>query len=67
VLTTSIQVVKTRLQLQGELTRSNSNYVKPYRNIFQAFYVIVKNEGVRGIQKGLGKKVFGINSLISFK
>lgn len=48
------EVVKTRLQLQGELARSNSNYVKPYRNIFQAFYVIVKNEGVRGIQKGLG-------------
>ncbi|GES95985.1 mitochondrial carrier [Rhizophagus clarus] len=48
------EVVKTRLQLQGELARSNSNYVKPYRNIFQAFYIIVKNEGVRGIQKGLG-------------
>jgi len=48
--------VKTRLQLQGELARSNSNYVRPYKNIFQAFYLIVKNEGVRGIQKGLGKR-----------
>ncbi|CAG8508718.1 6031_t:CDS:2 [Diversispora eburnea] len=48
------EVVKTRLQLQGELARSNSNYVKPYRNILQAFYLIVKREGFLGIQKGLG-------------
>ncbi|CAI2196641.1 18289_t:CDS:2, partial [Funneliformis geosporum] len=48
------EVVKTRLQLQGELARGNSNYVRPYRNIFQAVYLILKHEGVRGIQKGLG-------------
>jgi solute carrier family 25 protein 34/35 len=59
--------VKTRLQLQGELARSNSNYVKPYKNVFQAFYIIVKNEGIRGIQKGLGKKHPASIQLISFK
>ncbi|CAG8597989.1 13782_t:CDS:2 [Funneliformis mosseae] len=48
------EVVKTRLQLQGELARNNSNYVRPYRNIFQAVYLILKHEGIRGIQKGLG-------------
>ncbi|CAG8548010.1 3148_t:CDS:2, partial [Acaulospora colombiana] len=47
------EVVKTRLQLQGELARNNSNYVKPYKNIFQTFYIILKNEGIRGVQKGL--------------
>ena len=47
--------MKTRLQLQGELSHG-SNYAKPYKNVFQAFYLIVKNEGVRGIQKGLGKR-----------
>ncbi|CAJ0848467.1 6334_t:CDS:2 [Entrophospora sp. SA101] len=48
------EVVKTRLQLQGELARGNSNYIKPYTNVFQAFSMIVRREGLRGIQKGIG-------------
>ncbi|KAG9285414.1 hypothetical protein G9A89_010889 [Geosiphon pyriformis] len=48
------ELVKTRLQLQGELTRANTNAPKPYRNIFQAFFVIFRYEGLRGIQQGLG-------------
>ncbi|CAG8704400.1 8183_t:CDS:2 [Cetraspora pellucida] len=48
------EVVKTRLQLQGELARSNSNYAKPYKNVFQAFYYIIKHEGILSINKGLG-------------
>ncbi|KAJ2889365.1 Mitochondrial oxaloacetate carrier protein, partial [Coemansia aciculifera] len=47
-------VVKTRLQLQGELAKSTPNMVKPYHNVAQAFWVIGKNEGLRGLQKGLG-------------
>ncbi|CAG8725027.1 7042_t:CDS:2 [Dentiscutata erythropus] len=48
------EVVKTRLQLQGELARSNSNYVKPYKNVLQAFYYIIRHEGLLSINKGLG-------------
>ncbi|CAG8781725.1 15669_t:CDS:2, partial [Cetraspora pellucida] len=47
------EVVKTRLQLQGELAQSNSNYAKPYKNVFQAFYYIIKHEGILSINKGL--------------
>ncbi|CAG8460720.1 4929_t:CDS:2 [Paraglomus occultum] len=48
------EVVKTRLQLQGELARANANIAKPYKNVFQAFFYILKHEKIRGIQKGLG-------------
>ncbi|PVU88588.1 hypothetical protein BB559_005521 [Furculomyces boomerangus] len=47
-------VVKTRLQLQGELSRIDSNSPRPYRNVPQAFWVILKNEGPFALQKGLG-------------
>lgn len=45
-----IDLIKTRLQLQGELTHGSK---KIYTNPFQAFGLILKNEGLRGIQKGL--------------
>lgn len=48
-----IEVVKTRLQLQGELVKRGEAKIV-YKNIFQAFYLIVRNESVRGILKGLG-------------
>ncbi|KNC96803.1 uncharacterized protein SPPG_08005 [Spizellomyces punctatus DAOM BR117] len=61
------EVVKTRLQLQGELERralplrlapSVPNTVAaaphPYGNAFSAFVTIFRNEGLRGIQRGLG-------------
>jgi len=46
------EVVKTRLQLQGELQRQGV-YVKSYNGMLNGFYVILTNEGIRGIQKGL--------------
>lgn len=47
-----IEVVKTRLQLQGELQRAGGPK-GPYRNPFQAFFLIARNEGVRAVQKGI--------------
>ncbi|RLV95035.1 Mitochondrial oxaloacetate transport protein [Spathaspora sp. JA1] len=49
--TNPIELIKTRMQLQGELAKSNSGRL--YKNPFQAFVVIYKNEGVRGLQQGL--------------
>ncbi|EGV61586.1 Mitochondrial oxaloacetate carrier protein [Yamadazyma tenuis] len=51
--TNPIELIKTRMQLQGELTKVDKNAVKIYKNPFQAFGVIYKNEGLRGLQKGL--------------
>lgn len=50
--TNPIELVKTRMQLQGELT-SKAATNRIYKNPFQALLLIYKNEGVRGIQKGL--------------
>ena len=46
-----IEVVKTRLQLQGEL-KARGHYQRHYRNPFQAFYAIAKKDGILGLQKG---------------
>lgn len=45
------EVAKTRLQLQGELTRNG--YQKVYLNTFDAIRKTFRAEGVRGIQRGL--------------
>lgn len=50
--TNPIELVKTRMQLQGELSK-DSNVKKIYKNPFQALSLIYKNEGIKGIQKGL--------------
>ncbi|KAK5060046.1 hypothetical protein LTR84_009930 [Exophiala bonariae] len=47
------ETVKIRLQLQGEL-QAKDIAVKKYTGVFQGVGVIVKNEGVRGIYRGLG-------------
>lgn len=47
------ETVKIRLQLQGEL-QAKDVAVKKYTGVFQGVGVIVKNEGVRGIYRGLG-------------
>ncbi|KAM3850623.1 solute carrier family 25 member 35-like [Diretmus argenteus] len=52
LLTNPLEVVKTRMQLQGEL-KSRGTYQVHYRNVFHAFYTIAKVEGVAGLQKGL--------------
>ncbi|CAL8400032.1 unnamed protein product [Boreogadus saida] len=52
VFTNPLEVVKTRMQLQGEL-RSRGSYQVHYRNVFHAFYTIGKVEGLAGLQRGL--------------
>ncbi|XP_066517787.1 solute carrier family 25 member 35 isoform X1 [Hoplias malabaricus] len=53
VFTNPLEVVKTRMQLQGELSRRGS-YRVMYRNVFQALGCIVRVEGLGGLQRGLG-------------
>ncbi|SCV00410.1 LAMI_0G04852g1_1 [Lachancea mirantina] len=49
-VTNPIELVKTRMQLQGEL-EAKTNRV--YKNPLQGVRLIFKNEGIRGIQRGL--------------
>ncbi|KAG7693350.1 hypothetical protein KL930_004046 [Ogataea haglerorum] len=51
-MTNPIELVKTRMQLEGELS-SATNTPRVYKNPFQALGLIYKNEGIRGCQKGL--------------
>ncbi|KAG7452261.1 mitochondrial carrier [Guyanagaster necrorhizus] len=46
------EVAKTRLQLQGELAKSGEK--KVYNSALDVFSKTWKNEGVRGMQRGLG-------------
>ncbi|XP_048038018.1 solute carrier family 25 member 34 [Megalobrama amblycephala] len=52
VFTNPLEVVKTRLQLQGEL-RARGSYQRHYRGVLQALWVVGSTDGVRGLQKGL--------------
>ncbi|TTV42333.1 Solute carrier family 25 member 35 [Bagarius yarrelli] len=52
LFTNPLEVVKTRMQLQGEL-KSRGTYRVHYRNVFHAFYTIGRVEGVTALQKGL--------------
>lgn len=59
------QVIKTRLQLQGELAVSGTYNVR-YRGIVHAFVTVIKNDGWTGLQKGLVPAMyfqFTINSI----
>lgn len=47
-----LKVIKTRIQLQGELA-ARGTYVEPYRGIVHAFATVAKNDGLAGLQKGL--------------
>ncbi|KAJ3201427.1 Mitochondrial oxaloacetate carrier protein [Entophlyctis luteolus] len=48
------RVVKTRLQLQGELeARSSGHHERQYKGALSAFVKIARTEGMRGIQRGL--------------
>lgn len=49
-VTNPVEVVKIRMQLQGEMSAVGENI---YRNPFQGIVVTFKNEGIRGCQKGL--------------
>ncbi|KAJ8021751.1 Solute carrier family 25 member 35 [Holothuria leucospilota] len=47
-----LEVVKTRMQLQGEL-RARGSYSRHYKNVFHAFYTIGRVDGIKALQKGL--------------
>ncbi|KAK4689256.1 solute carrier family 25, member 34/35, partial [Tremellales sp. Uapishka_1] len=47
------ETMKTRLQLQGELVRQDANAPRVYKNVFDVFAKTYKNEGIRGLQRGL--------------
>ncbi|XP_066296675.1 solute carrier family 25 member 35-like [Branchiostoma lanceolatum] len=47
-----LAVVRTRMQLQGEL-KSRGTYQRHYRNVFHAFFTIGRVDGLLALQKGL--------------
>lgn len=49
------EVAKTRLQLQGELVKGGGP--KVYKNALDVFAKTYRNEGIRGMQRGLGPAV----------
>ncbi len=53
LLSNPFDVLKTRMQLQGEL-QSKGTYTIHYRNVLHAAWTIVRVEGVLALQKGLG-------------
>ncbi|XP_017049619.1 solute carrier family 25 member 35 [Drosophila ficusphila] len=64
LFTNPVEVIKTRIQLQGELAARGS-HAQPYKNVFQAFVTVAKNDGILGLQKGLAPALcfqFVINS-----
>jgi len=52
IFTNPLEVVKTRLQLQGEL-QSRGHYTIHYRGVLHAFYAIAEADGVPALQRGL--------------
>ncbi|XP_069774996.1 solute carrier family 25 member 35-like [Narcine bancroftii] len=56
VLTNPLEVVKTRMQLQGEL-RARGSYPRLYRNAFHALALIARTDGLLGLQKGLAAAI----------
>lgn len=52
LFTNPIEVVKVRLQLQGEL-KARGEHAIFYKNVPHGIYVVGKNEGLRALQSGL--------------
>lgn len=52
LFTNPLEVVKTRMQLQGEL-KLRGTYSVHYRNVFHAFFTIARVDGITALQKGL--------------
>ncbi|TPX34242.1 hypothetical protein SmJEL517_g03069 [Synchytrium microbalum] len=57
-VTSPIWLVKTRMQLQSEVGHLEGG--PRYRNSFHCFYVVVRNEGIRGLYKGLTASYLGL-------
>lgn len=58
------QVVKTRLQLQGELAKKGAA-IEPYKNFLHGFVQIAKHDGYLALQRGLSASLcfqFVLNS-----
>lgn len=51
-ITNPLEVVKTRLQLQGEL-QAPGTYPRPYRGVLRAAVAVCRADGLWGLQKGL--------------
>ncbi|XP_075969958.1 solute carrier family 25 member 35-like isoform X2 [Anticarsia gemmatalis] len=65
IFTNPMDVVKTRLQLQGEL-RARTETTTRYKGIFHALYVIARTDGALALQKGLAPAMvlgFTMNSV----
>lgn len=45
-------MIKTRLQLQGELTKQGT-YIRNYRGTLHGFVQVARHDGMQGLQKGL--------------
>ncbi|KAI4461283.1 Mitochondrial carrier [Holotrichia oblita] len=52
LFTNPLEVIKTRMQLQGEL-RARSKYVVQYKNFLHGGYTIAKHDGILALQAGL--------------
>ena len=52
-LANTSEVMKTRLQLQGELQKADSNAPRVYKNVMDVFVKTWRNEGIKGLQRGL--------------
>jgi solute carrier family 25 protein 34/35 len=57
-----VDVVKTRLQLQGELTAGGTHHStttgRVYKGVVQSLYRIATQEGIQGLQRGLSAALF---------
>lgn len=52
IFTNPLEVLKTKMQLQGEL-KPKGHHAVHYKNVVHATYVIAKSDGVLALQKGL--------------
>ena len=55
-------MAKTRLQLQGELAKEGGE--KVYKHVLDVFSKTWKNEGIRGMQRGLFPAVSGSSTYL---
>ncbi|KAL2917297.1 Pyrimidine nucleotide transporter, mitochondrial [Polyrhizophydium stewartii] len=58
IVTNPIWLVKTRMQLQSEDPARRS--LQRYRNSFHCAYMVVKEEGIRGLYRGLSASFLGM-------
>ncbi|KAK4249082.1 mitochondrial carrier domain-containing protein [Corynascus novoguineensis] len=59
IVTCPLDVIKTKLQAQGGFARNGSRHPRIYKGLFGTASVIWKEEGIRGLYRGLGPIVMG--------